>query len=53
MLDIDIDSLIPHRKKIKIINHVIDIQENSAVSAAMVLIRTGPVPMEKPLMRWC
>ncbi len=36
MLDIDIDSLIPHRKKIKIINHVIDIQENSAVSAAMV-----------------
>ncbi|HOG09741.1 MAG TPA: hypothetical protein PLF58_07550 [Smithella sp.] len=36
MLDIDIDSLIPHRKKIKIINHVIDIQENSAMSAAMV-----------------
>ncbi|MBN1365173.1 MAG: hypothetical protein JW976_10255 [Syntrophaceae bacterium] len=36
MLNIDIDSLIPHRKKIKIISGVLDIQENSAVSTAIV-----------------
>lgn len=36
MLDIDIDSLIPHRGKIKIINEIIDIQNTSAVSAAVV-----------------
>jgi len=36
MLNIDIDSLIPHREKIKIISGVIDIQEMSAVSTATV-----------------
>ncbi len=36
MLDIDIDSLIPHREKIKIINEIIDIQNTSAVSVAVV-----------------
>lgn len=36
MLNIDIDSLIPHRKKIKIISGIIDIQDNSAVSCATV-----------------
>ncbi len=28
MLNIDIDSLIPHREKIKIINGIIEIKEN-------------------------
>ena len=36
MLNIDIDSLIPHRKKIRIINGILDIQDNSAVSSAIV-----------------
>ena len=36
MLNIDIESLIPHRKKIKIISGILDIQENSAVSTAVV-----------------
>jgi predicted hotdog family 3-hydroxylacyl-ACP dehydratase len=36
MLNIDIDSLIPHREKIKIISGIIDIQEHSAVSSAIV-----------------
>lgn len=36
MLDIDIESLIPHREKIKIISRILEIKENSAVSAAVV-----------------
>jgi len=36
MLDIDIESLIPHRKKIRIIDEVLDVQENSAVSSTVV-----------------
>jgi predicted hotdog family 3-hydroxylacyl-ACP dehydratase len=36
MFDIDIDSLIPHREKIKIISGILDIQEMSAVSSAIV-----------------
>ena len=36
MLDIDIDSLIPHREKIKIISGMLEIQENSATSVALV-----------------
>ncbi len=36
MLEIDINSLIPHREKIKIISGVLDIQENSATSVALV-----------------
>lgn len=36
MLDIDIDSLIPHREKIKMVSSVLDIQDMSAVSAATV-----------------
>lgn len=36
MLNIDIDSLIPHRKKIRIISGILDIQDNSAVSSAIV-----------------
>jgi predicted hotdog family 3-hydroxylacyl-ACP dehydratase len=36
MLNIDIESLIPHREKIKIISGIIDIQEHSAVSSATV-----------------
>ena len=36
MINIDIDSLIPHRQKIKIINEVLDVKENSAVSTAVV-----------------
>jgi predicted hotdog family 3-hydroxylacyl-ACP dehydratase len=36
MLNIDIDSLIPHREKIKIISGILDIQENSAISSATV-----------------
>ena len=36
MLDIDIDSLIPHREKIKMVSSVLDIQDRSAVSAATV-----------------
>lgn len=36
MLNIDIDSLIPHRKKIKIINGILDVQPTSAISTAVV-----------------
>jgi predicted hotdog family 3-hydroxylacyl-ACP dehydratase len=36
MLNIDIDSLIPHREKIKIISGILDVQENTAVSTAVV-----------------
>lgn len=36
MINIDIDSLIPHREKIKIISGIIDIQDTSAVSSAIV-----------------
>ena len=36
MLNIDINSLIPHREKIKIISGVLDIQDKSAVSTATV-----------------
>jgi predicted hotdog family 3-hydroxylacyl-ACP dehydratase len=36
MLNIDIESLIPHRKRIKIISGILDIQETSAVSTAVV-----------------
>lgn len=36
MLNIDIDSLIPHREKIKVISGIMDIQEYSAISCATV-----------------
>lgn len=36
MLNIDIESLIPHRKKIRIIDEVLDVQEDSAVSSTIV-----------------
>ena len=36
MLDIDIESLIPHREKIKIISGILEIKETTAVSIAMV-----------------
>lgn len=36
MLNIDIDSLIPHRGKIRIISGILEIKENSAISAATV-----------------
>ncbi|MDI6741325.1 MAG: hypothetical protein QMD11_01180 [Smithella sp.] len=36
MHNIDIDSLIPHREKIKIIDGILDIQEKSAISYAVV-----------------
>jgi predicted hotdog family 3-hydroxylacyl-ACP dehydratase len=36
MLNIDIDSVTPHRGKIKIISGIVEIQETSAVSAAVV-----------------
>lgn len=36
MLNIDINSLIPHREKIKIISGILDIQDMSAVSSATV-----------------
>ncbi|MGD0278426.1 MAG: hypothetical protein ABSC11_03870 [Smithella sp.] len=36
MLNIDIDSLIPHREKIKIISGIIEIKETSAISTATV-----------------
>ncbi len=36
MLDIDIESLIPHRKKIRIIDEVLDVQEDFAVSSTVV-----------------
>lgn len=36
MQNIDIDSLIPHRGKIKIIEGILDIQESSAISYAVV-----------------
>ena len=36
MLDIDIDSVIPHREKMKIISGIFEIEENSAVSSAIV-----------------
>ena len=35
-MNIDIDSLIPHREKIKIISGILDIQETSAISSATV-----------------
>jgi predicted hotdog family 3-hydroxylacyl-ACP dehydratase len=36
MLDIDIESLIPHREKIKIISGILEIKETTAVSTAVV-----------------
>lgn len=36
MLNINIDSLIPHREKIKIISGILDIQPTSALSTAVV-----------------
>ena len=36
MLDIDIESLIPHREKIKIISGVLEIKETTAISTAVV-----------------
>jgi predicted hotdog family 3-hydroxylacyl-ACP dehydratase len=36
MYNIDIDSLIPHRGKIKVISGILNIKENSAVSTAIV-----------------
>ena len=36
MLNIDIESLIPHRKKIKIISGILEIKETTAISTAMV-----------------
>ena len=36
MLDIDIESLIPHREKIKIISGILEIKETTAISTAMV-----------------
>jgi len=36
MLNIDIDSVIPHREKMKIISGIYEIEENSAVSSAVV-----------------
>jgi predicted hotdog family 3-hydroxylacyl-ACP dehydratase len=36
MLDIDIDSVIPHRERMKIISGILEIEENSAVSSAIV-----------------
>ncbi len=36
MLNINIDSLIPHREKIKIISGILDIQPTSAISTAVV-----------------
>jgi predicted hotdog family 3-hydroxylacyl-ACP dehydratase len=36
MFDIDIDSLIPHRGKIKVISTILDIKEGSAASMAVV-----------------
>jgi predicted hotdog family 3-hydroxylacyl-ACP dehydratase len=36
MLNIDIDSLIPHRGKIRIISGILEIKESSAVSTAIV-----------------
>jgi predicted hotdog family 3-hydroxylacyl-ACP dehydratase len=36
MLDIDIESLIPHREKIKIISGILEIKETTAISIARV-----------------
>lgn len=36
MLDIDIESLIPHREKIKIISGILEIKETTAISTATV-----------------
>jgi predicted hotdog family 3-hydroxylacyl-ACP dehydratase len=36
MLNIDIESLIPHREKIKIISGILEIKENTAISTATV-----------------
>ena len=36
MLNIDIESLIPHREPIKIINEVLEIKEDSAITTAIV-----------------
>jgi len=36
MLDVDIESLIPHREKIKIISGILEIKETTAISTARV-----------------
>jgi len=36
MLNVDIESLIPHREKIKIISGILEIKETTAISTAMV-----------------
>jgi predicted hotdog family 3-hydroxylacyl-ACP dehydratase len=36
MLDVDIESLIPHREKIKIISGILEIKETTAISTAIV-----------------
>jgi predicted hotdog family 3-hydroxylacyl-ACP dehydratase len=36
MLNIDIESLIPHREKIKIISGILEIKETTAISTAIV-----------------
>ncbi len=36
MLKIDIDSLIPHREPIKIISEVLEVEEDSAITTAIV-----------------
>ena len=36
MLDIDIESLIPHREKIKIISGILEIKDATAISTAVV-----------------
>ena len=36
MLNIDIESLIPHREKIKIISGILEIKETTAISTAVV-----------------
>jgi predicted hotdog family 3-hydroxylacyl-ACP dehydratase len=36
MLNIDIESLIPHREKIKIISGILEIEETTAISTAVV-----------------
>jgi len=36
MINVDIESLIPHREKIKIISGILEIKENTAISTATV-----------------
>ena len=36
MINIDIESMIPHRKKIKIISGILEIKETTAISTAVV-----------------